>query len=358
MIALVVGCKAPKAAPADGPEADAALVDAAPDAVPDAVPDAAPDAPPDAPSASPRCLTAPTRLFDATPRRIGSMARSGSTLYVSVYDPADPEGPAGIVTIDLVTGAQIGGVIATPSVLLLASTDENRDLDVFGTAYADGSVWQLHPGVAPVPLELHRNFPGWVAADGTHVYWAERTVPTSPERVVRRAIAGGPVQPLMDCSGPESLHVVDGYVYCSGQSGLARAASDGTGSLGAVDYPLGYLIFAATVDAGAYYFAPFTFTFMILRADSASATATTVAPATAERFSGLSATSDYFYTVDQQLAVRRVHRPTGVEESVYPHVVGRESPSGNIFVWNNQLYFDALDYNLGGSPNYILHCVD
>ncbi len=112
------------------------------------------------------------------------------------------------------------------------------------------------------------------------------------------------------------------------------------------------------VESGAYYFAPMTFTQLILRADNLSSIATTVAPAMGTRITGLTATSDYFYTVDMQHAVRRVHRPTRVEEDVYPYVAGHDLPTSNIFVWNNQLYFDALDYNLGGSPNYILHCVD
>jgi uncharacterized protein YjeT (DUF2065 family) len=284
------------------------------------------------------------------------IARSGNTIYASVYDRAEPEGPGAIITIDLVTNTQTGSAFITPRVLFLAATD--GDGDVFGTeSIADGSVWKLHPGSAPVALVQHRPFPAYVAADATHVYWSENTTPGSPEHVVRRAIAGGPIEPVMTCGAPNSLHVAGGYVYCSGQSHLVRHLVDGTGSDEGIPYPLGYPIFAAMVEGVGYFFAPMSFTQMILRVDNTSTNAATVVGAGGSRIASLSATADYFYTVDFGYNLRRTHRTTGIEEVVHPFLVNHDTANQYAIEWNNQLYFDAQDYNLGGVP-YLMHCVD
>jgi len=359
IVVAAAGCKDAPAAPRDGEVAIDAAPDGAPDGAVDAPPDGPPDAPPDAPSPSPRCLTGATRLLDVTPRRIGNFARSGSTLYVSVYDPADPQGPASIITIDLTTNTPAAQEFATPRVLYLVSTDGDADADVFATDdTADGSIWRLHPGSPPAVIVAHRPDPAYIAADATHVYWSESTAPGSPDHVVRRALAGGNVEPVMTCGGPFSLHVMGGYVYCSGQSNVLRHRGDGSGSdEGIGGYPLGYPIFAAMVESSGYYFAPFTSTQMILRADNQSALAATVAGTSVVRAASLSATSDYFYVVDLGSAIRRTHRVTGIEESVYPLVVNHDSANQYAVEYGNQLYFDAQDYNLGGVP-YLLHCVD
>lgn len=355
---LASGCKTPHAVPTDGPDPDVAIDVAIIDAMADAQVDAPPDAPvdamvdsvPDAPSSSPACTSAPTTLLDVSPRTIVNMARSGDTLYVSAT--GDPFGTDALIyTIDLTTGTQPAAPLPTTGGIQLWPTDG----DVFGGEYlADGTIWQFHPGSAPVSLVSHRDTPQAMTADGTYVYWSERGPgATSQNLVMRRLISGGPVEQVMSCSDTMRL-VLDGpNLYCLYFTGVLRGLANGMGIPEGISYPdQGHPIFTIVKDGAALYFPAFGTGVLYRIATFGSAAVAVTTIANSPRIGGIATSSDYYYTSDIVEGVRRTHRTSLVQESVYAGATANDP-----ILWSNQLYFEAEDPQQGGM-RLVKHCVN
>lgn len=346
-MALVCGCNSPHAAPADGPLQDV-MSDVAIDGTPDAPADAMPDAP-SAPSASPACGSTPTILIDVSPKQIVNMARSGDTLYVSAAEQPGSTN-ATVYTIDLATGTQPQPPFTTTGQIALWPSDG----DVFGAEYlADGTVWQFHPGSAPVAVVQHRRLPGTVTAEGGYVYWSEAPPASSSQDVAQRQlITGGQVEAVISCSSITRL-VIDGTnVYCASTSGVQRGLKDGTGLPEGISFPNAQLFFTMIKDGTALYVPEFG-TGKLYRIDtfgSAGVAITTVA--NSPRIGGLAATSDYFYTADIVDGIRRTHRTTLVQQGVYAGQTGSDP-----VLWNNELLFEAANPILSGM-RYVMRCVN
>ncbi|MBA3464382.1 MAG: hypothetical protein H0T46_30805 [Deltaproteobacteria bacterium] len=352
--ALVVGCSSPKSTQSDAREPDVAAdaaADVAIDVMVDAAIDVPVDVPIDGPSSSPRCAAGATIALDVSPLKITTMARSGSTLYVSTYDPAN-FGQGTLYTFDLTTHTQTAAPFVTTGILQVGESPG----DVFAAEPSAGRIWQLHPGAAPQVLVSDRVDPWVPVADSTHVYWAELTPTSSGRQVVRSAIAGGPVEPLMACQAYQ-LAIVGQHIYCAGQNGVRRHRTDGTGATEFISYAGISVVFALAAAGTDAVFAPFGAGSTLFRVDSTTTAATAITPISGPRNSDVATSSDYFYLLDLTSAVRRIHRTTAQEELVYSSGGGRPVPQQWVVLWNEHLYFDAQDSQLGGT-SYLMHCVD
>jgi hypothetical protein len=349
-VLVVAACDGPRAKPVDAGAADAAI-DVAIDMMIDAPPDAPVDVALDAPSSSPACTTTAATILDVSPsKQILSMARSGDTLYVSATDIGAETGRV-VYSIDLATGAQTGAPTTYTGTLQLWPSAG----DVFGAEFLDnGTIWQFHPGSAPVAIIQNRPYPAAITVEGGYVYWAEGTS-ASPQRdhVMRRLIAGGPVEPIMDCPGTTRL-VIDGTnIYCSYNSGVLRKLKNGTGVPEGISYPSqGSLIFTMVKDGAALYFGAFG-TGILYKIDTFGSAAVAVATIqNSARISGIAINAEYYYVADHTTGIRRTHRANLVQEVV---TVG--SNIGDPILWNNQLIYTTDNPQLSGQ-HYVKRCVN
>ena len=341
----------------------APAVDAASDIDATVDADAAIDAPFDAveemidapPSLSPTCTTTPTVLLETSPRRIGTMARSGSTLYVSAYemDASDQPINSVVFTIDLTTGTQSVPPISTVGPMFLGATDGNVG-DVFGAEnMSDGSIWQFHPGAPPAEIIEHRDRPSTVTAEGGYVYWSEYVALGDPTALVkRRLITGNTVEAVMECEVLD-LAVVGPNLYCAGFRGLTFAPKAGGAVEGVSFMNSGYPIVSVNNDGSSVSFVslyPFP---ELFRATPGAMTATKLHQLPLSgRYAGLTASSDYLYTVELDRGIRRIDRTTLAIEHIYQGPANRDP-----VLWNNHLYFQAPNPQLSGD-RYVMHCVD
>ncbi len=320
-------------------------------AIEDATLDAEIDAPP-AVSLSPRCTTTPSVLIDVSPRRLLNFARSGDTLYVAAHDvgPSNEITDPIVFTIDLVSGTQSAApFVPTAEVSVWPSVDPTGD--VFGTGA--GTVWQFHPGSAPVALVTGRDTPALATAEGGYVYWAEKQSAASFGALKRRLISGGTVENVGFCEDAWDIVIAGNEIFCGGFRGLYHLPKDGSGSIQSIAYNTGYPVASVMSDGAGIAFVSLYNYPDLWKATALSASATLIHRLTIlGRYVGLTATSDYYYTVERDSGIRRIHRTTLDVERVYTSSANRDP-----VLWNNQLYFEAPNPLLSGD-RYILHCVD
>ncbi|HEX4455510.1 MAG TPA: hypothetical protein VH143_31840 [Kofleriaceae bacterium] len=337
LVVVAFGCSKPHtvgvadaALPADSAPADSSpAFDASLDAKPDAY----------VTYASPRCTTAPTVLFDATPNTAGNIAIASDVLYVGVF-----EGSAGmIVSIDPSTGEQVDPPFATPGQPWLWS-DGTDVIATTGTA-----IWRLHPGAAPSELVSGRTAPFLAIDDSQYLYWTEEG------SVWREAIAGGSATSVLSCTDPTTLDTDATNVYCAGiNSSIAVGAKDGTGTPTGVDCPLIYPVASMVRDGSELYALDLYPMWRVWSAPTPTGPCTVFDQSTAYgRAEGLAATSDTFYVVDSFAGVWTIDRTTMAATAIYSEVGLGDNP----IAWHGQLFFEAPNPNVAGQT-YVMRCID
>jgi len=347
-LVLVAGCSSPAHGLAD---AARGIEDATVDAAPDAAPDARPDAPPDAAvSTSPRCTTTPTILLDTSPRVIGNMALAGDTLYVGAYQVNNSTvSDNALIAIDLTTGVATAPVAQAAQVQLWSALG-----NVYMSEYRDdGTIWQLHPGAAPVALVEHLATPTVVTADSDYVYWA-----SAANIVQRRLITGGPIQTVMACNEPSRLVIDDTDIYCAEgfQGHVLRALKDGTSLADTIttmgnDYPIVSMI----KDGAALYYANLDPMPDLMQINPVTSSASVFFKSTAPgRYTGLAATSDYFYLSNPFAGgLQRIQRATHAVETIVTDIGIYYDP----VLWNKHVYYETQNPQASGE-RYVMQCVD
>lgn len=324
--------------------------DATMDAALDATPDARPDAPPDAAvSTSPRCTTTPSILLDTSPRVIGNMALAGGTLYVGAYQVNNSTvSDNALIAIDLATGTAAAPIAQAAQVALWSALD-----NVYMSEYrADGTIWQVHPGSAPVALVEHLATPTVVTADADYVYWA-----TTGNTVQRRLIAGGPIETVMACTDPSRLIIDDTDIYCAEgiQGYVMRALKDGTSIPEEITTTTSYPIVSMIKDGAALYYAnldPMP-DLMQINPVTSSAAVFYKSPGPG-RYTGLAATSDYFYLSNPYGGgLQRIQRTMHTVETIVTDIGIYYDP----VIWNQHLYYETQNPQLSGE-RYVMQCVD
>src|SRR6185312_13449144 len=154
-----------------------------------------------------------------------------------------------LIAIDLTTG-----VAAAP----IAQVSQVEVWSALGNVYMseyrdDGTIWQIHPGSAPVALVEHLATPTVVTADNDYVYWA-----TIGNTVQRRLIAGGSIETVMTCTGAARLIIDDTDIYCAEgfQGYVLRALKDGSSIPDEIGTTItNYPIVSMIKDGAALYYA-------------------------------------------------------------------------------------------------------
>jgi hypothetical protein len=334
------------------PPVDAAVdaaIDAAVDAPPDALPDAAPDAPP---STAPACRTAPTILVDVSPRRLSNIARADHLLYLSAFalDGSGQVTSSSVETIDLATGQPSGAPLAITGAAGVYAAGG----DVYAPEFrAAGTIWQLHPGSAPVAVITGRPFVRAVTADAGYLYWSEEDA-VGTDVVRRRLITDGPIEPVMTCNDARRLVVVGDNLYCASFSGnLLRAPKTG-GTATGIPYVNNYPIVSMIDDGGVLFFVNLFNNPELYRVPLPDGPAKLLKRLpTLGRYVGLTASPEFFYTVDENAGIRRIARVGLAVELIYDAPNADQDP----VLWNDQLYFVASTPTSSGDP-LVLHCVD
>jgi len=341
LVVLLVACSSPShALSPDASKPESAI---------DAAIDARADSPLDAPTIhtfSPTCSTTPSVLLATGVRIIGNMARAEDTLYVSAYQ-ADPNtgtiSDNALYTIDLTTDIATFSAGAVPVELWPAGDNVYES-----EAQADGTIWQLRPGLAPVALVQHLPTPTVVTADHDYVYWAD-----SSDTVQRQLLAGGPIETVMSCASATRLVIDDLYIYCSSAEHIMRALKAGGGTVDEVvtmitDYPV-----TSMIKDGAYLYDVTLDVFPdLLRIDGTTGTLIDKL-STSGRYAGLAASTDYFYIADLNHGLRRIQRTTYADELIVDHYGVLLDP----VLWNHDLFYEDQDPQLFGE-RYVMHCVD
>lgn len=349
-LVLVAGCSnAPHALGDASNEVGDAAADGPTDAALDAPADAPPDAPPDAAiSTSPRCMTTPSILLETSPRVIGNMARAGNTLYVGAYQVNNSTvSDNALISIDLTTGIAAAPIPQAAQVALWAALD-----NVYMSEYRDdGTIWQIHPGSAPVALVQHLATPTVVTADSDYVYWA-----STANIVQRRLIAGGPIEMVMPCTDATRLLIDDTDIYCAGSQYVTRALKAGGSIPDEItttisNYPIVSMI---KDDVGMFYanLDPFP-DLLQINVLTSSASLVFKSP-TPGRYTGLATTSDYFYITNQFAGgLQRLQRTTHAVETI----VMDTGVSSDPVIWNQRVYYESQNPQFSGE-RYVMQCVD
>lgn len=315
------------------------------DTVVDATPDALPDA---AISTSPRCTTTPSILIDTSPRVIGNIARAGDTLYVSGYQTDNTTvSDNALIAIDLTTGVAATPIVQSAQVQLWPAGD-----NVYMSEYRpDGTIWQLHPGAAPVALVQHLATPTVITADGDYVYWA-----STSNVVQRRLIAGGPIEMVMPCTDASRL-VIDGTdIYCAAGQYVTRALKAGGSIPDEITTMItNYPIVSMIKDGASLYYAtldPFP-DLMQINTTTSSASVFYKSP-NPGRYTGLAASSDFFYITNQFAGgLQRIERTTHAVETIVVDTGVFLDP----VIWNQHVYYESQNPQLSGE-RYVMQCVD
>jgi hypothetical protein len=344
------GCSDPAVLRIDGAAAD---ISNEPDsALPDAV-----VAEEDAPAAvdtycvgtSPSCTTAPTTVLSApisNEHRLSNMAIVEDTLYMSTADLENPGSGFEVVAGRVTSVDLVGGTQAT----LLPGTVEYSVWAADGWLYAaeytaNGTIWRLKPGVAPVALVTGRPTPHVVTADATHVYWTE-TLDSTTDVVKRRLISGGTVETVMNCRSAWALIVDDLNVYCEEfNQSLLRAPKAGATavSIASSSYPYTGMVrcaqslYATNVGQLTIQAVPMP--------DGPGSTFATVDGI--GRFYGIAASAAHFYATPLAAGIVRVSRA----DATYDVIAPDEASEGTPVLWNGQLFFYNRDIG-------VRRCVD
>ena len=334
----------------DAPAGDAPA-DLAIDVPADAAADAPADAPIDAaPDLDPSCPSAPTILVDVDPRRIDTMANVANVLYVSAHNPSNASDNV-VLTLDAGTGASLASpLVPAASVAVWPGPDAAYAAE----GRANGSIWRLVPGHAPVELITGRASPGVVTSDGTYVYWSEGST------VERRLIAGGSIEPVMTgCTMPSRLVVDASELYClEFQNGdVKHVAKDGSGTVITLATD-GYPAVTLVEDATNLYVANMYNNPRVFSGPKPSGPLGIVTQSPdLGRYLGLAVAPYHFYVANQEGYVEEINRATHAVHKI--NILNNTtygSPSLDPILWNDQLLVAASAYTTSGI-RYVLHCV-
>jgi hypothetical protein len=145
----------------------------------------------------------------------------------------------------------------------------------------------------------------------------------------------------------------ESYVYCTGfnDHGFYRAPKAGGTrvSLGYVSYPIP----SAIVEAGTLYFVSTKPNPQLWKAPPNGQSTLVKEEMQLGTYSGLALSPSYYYTLDNNYGIRRIHRVSLAVDRIYNTLF----VAGKVFATGNRLYFTALNPQLAG-PNYIVTCVD
>lgn len=289
-------------------------------------------------------------LVDASPRRITNIAAAGSVLYFAAYTSNNGTiSNAEVLAVDIATGAPVGTPLSTtgaPAVWAVGN-------DVYASDYsASGTIWKLQAPAAPVAVVTGRNKPGAVTADATHVYWAEEVGSSTVVR--RKAFANSTVEDVMTCASPRRLIVDATDLYCAPlQSSVLRAPKSG-GQTVTIPVGSGYAVSSMVQDGTNLYVVNVYNYPQLWRVPMPDGPASLVKQVPEiGRYEGLAISPTYFYTVDSNYGVRRIHRTSLDVDRIYNALFVTRAP----LLANGRLYFLANNPQLAG-PNYVMHCVD
>lgn len=312
----------------------------------DAMMDAQPDARLDAgPPPTPMCASTASVLADIAPSRVREIGRADDTLYVLAYDHDDTTGDSNrrVLTYDLNTGMPVGTPIPFSSMPRLWPGNG----EVWVTESAAGSIWRLRPDASPEEVVSGRPYPGAVVAEGGYVYWSESIAPNSLQLVVkRRLIAGGDVEPVMDCLRAEFLYVIGDNIYCAHSLDIHRAPKTGGTAVlvGSLPY---YPIDLMARDGDDLFPATGTYGLEIFHVPTPSGPAELVMDVmNMALYTGIAATPESIFLISQ-IGVQRIDRATNALENRYVSV----ACAGDPVIWNNKLVFMKLD-------SRVVWCVD
>lgn len=353
LVGIVVGCdgtaKVMNAAVADAPIANDAELDAPSDAPSDAELDAPSDA---LVSTSPRCTTTPSILLDVRPKTLGNIARAGSYLYATAYQysATAPPSDAVIITIDLTTGLRVGNDQPTARPVVLWSSGTA----VYGSDYAaDGTVWQLVPGQAPVPFLTHLPVPGVPIVEGGYLYYVENAYNSADGVIKRRPLAGGAVDTVFACEEPRELMIDGATLYCVGRTTVQRGLKAGGSTPQSIGFLDSYPFASAVLDGASIYYVQISNTLYEQPLFGSVATAVQQTNLLGSRYGGLAVASDAIYVVDTNWGLLRIDRSTYTPQ----WIVSASSLSGDPVLWNDHLYYQAPDPQLPFT-SYVMQCVD
>jgi hypothetical protein len=272
------------------------------------------------------------------------MVRIDDTLYVSTYEVNSSEiTGARIIAANLVSGTQSMLIPGTRSYILGTGAGWAYAAE---TDVATGSIWRFKPGTSPVELVAARPYMRAVIADDSYVYWAER--PSATDVIVRRAIAGGPIEAVMECAQAWTLEIDTQNVYCANfDHNVFRAPKTGPSgvSIAYSTYPI-----SGMIRCGSDLFITNMGEPKVDRVPTPDGPkAPFAAVPEVGRFLGIVATANDFYVsaFGMSLGVYRFERSTAQYQLLVPGDSAEFSP----VTWNGELLYLARD--LG-----VRRCVD
>ena len=348
-VLTLVACGNSRAKP-DAPTPADGAVDTA--VAVDAPPDMAIDAPPDAPDHDPACTSTPAILVDTSPRHLTNMAEVGDVLYVDAVNPNNGS-DAVVMMVDPGTGV----AVASPLVVGAgAAVWPAPDAAYAAEIRANGSIWRLVPGQAPVELVTGRASPYVVTSDGTYVYWNESDV------ISRRLITGGAIQQVMSgCTNPAKLVVDATDLYCLQfmDGSVRHGPKDGSAAATGIAGSDGYPSIALVQDATTLYYASFYNNPRLLAALKPDGPFALVTQSPdLGRYLGLALAPNHYYLTNQEGYVEQIDRAThAVHKIQILDSVNYGSPSLDPIVWHDQLLVATEAYTTAGT-RYVLHCVN
>lgn len=282
------------------------------------------------------------------------MALVGDELYVAASNPNNATDNV-VLMLDPATGASVASpLVPAASTLVWPGPDAAYAAE----SRANGSIWRLVPGAAPVELITGRATPGVGASDGTYVYWSEDST------IQRRLIAGGAVEQVMTgCASPAKLLVDATDVYCLAfqQGTVYRAPKDGSASATVVATQggpgAGSPAVALVQDATQLYLANFYNNPQVWAGPKTGPLQIVTQSPDLGRYLGLAVAPYHFYVANQEGYVEQIDRTTHTVHKIeIDNMSTLGEPSQDPILWHDQLLVASMDYTSAG-VRYVLHCV-